>query len=232
MPTHTHTSTLPIAPETTSYTLLFGFLAAWFALILSLVLAGAFDHPPGDPPLPTLLAIIIPILGFFGLYAVNGKIRDFVLGLDLKTLSIFHAWRTLGFGFVLLHLQGALPGLFAWPAGLGDMAMGITAPFIVFALLRSGSFATSGRFIWWHVMGLIDFIVAVGTGVISSGAFPALYAASATTAVSPIDVLPMILIPAFIVPLLALTHFAAILKSLHLRRHGPDYDWDGIPRVA
>lgn len=218
------------AAVNSGHTSIFILIMGWFAFILTLAFAGVFERPPGEPPFPTMVAVTIPLLGFFLVYATQERFRKYILGLDLKVLTIIHAWRMVGFSFIVLHMREALPGLFAWPAGLGDMAIALTAPLVVLALLKGPHFATSSRFIWWHVLGLIDFIVAVGTGVLSSGAFPALYQPSVTTA--PVAEMALVLIPAFFVPFLAITHFAAILKSLHLRRTSPDYTWDGVPSAT
>ena len=177
---------------------------------------GYFRASAGLPAIADNNGRTIPILGFFFLYATQERFRRYVLSLDLRFLTIVHAWRTVGFAFVLLHMRDALPGLFAWPAGLGDIAVAITAPGILFALLKSPGFATSNRFIWWHVLGLVDFVAAVGTGVLSSGAFATLYQPTVTS--SPVAEMPLVLIPAFFVPLLAITHFAAIFKALKLRQ--------------
>src|ERR1700731_1688521 len=50
------------------------------------------------------------------------------------------AWRWAGFRFQTLYTYGVLPGIFAWPAGLGDMAVGVTAPLVLAALLRRPGF--------------------------------------------------------------------------------------------
>ena len=68
----------------------------------------------------------------------------------------------------------------------------------------------------WHAVGILDFVVAVGTGVLSSGGFAAIYQPAVTMA--PTTVMPLILIPGFFVPLFTITHLAAILKSRRLAR--------------
>ena len=40
-----------------------------------------------------------------------------------------------------MYTYGVLPGIFAWPAGLGDMAIGATAPLVLSGLLRRPDFA-------------------------------------------------------------------------------------------
>ena len=103
-------------------------LTGWFAFIFTLAAVGIFERPPGSPPLPIIIAVAIPILGFFFLYATQERFRRHVFSLDLRLLTIVHAWGTVRFTFVLLHMRDALPGLFALPAGLGDIAVAITAP--------------------------------------------------------------------------------------------------------
>ena len=61
------------------------------------------------------------------------------------------AWRFAGLGFIALYAYGVLPGLFAWPAGLGDMAIGVTAPLVIYALRRRPAFAVSSLFWVWNL---------------------------------------------------------------------------------
>jgi hypothetical protein len=216
--TDSHHASLSIyGNPTTNHGPMLTLLAGWFAFIFTVAVAGIFERPPGSPPSSTIIAVAIPILGFFFLYATQERFRHYVLNLDLRVLTIVHAWRMVGFAFVLLHIRDALPGLFAWPASLGDISGAITAPAILFALLKSPGLATSSRFISWHVFGLVDFIAAIGTGILSSGA---------------VAEMPLVLIPAFFVPFLAISHFAAILKALKLRQDRLDVVWDGVPGSA
>jgi len=60
-----------------------------------------------------------------------------------------------------LYAHGILPGLFAFPAGLGDMAVGFVAPWIVLGLIRHPFFATSRRHVLWNIMGIVDLVVSV-----------------------------------------------------------------------
>ncbi len=52
--------------------------------------------------------------------------------------------------FLTLYSYGVLPGIFAWPAGLGDMAIGVTAPLVLSALLRRPGFAAGKSFVAWN----------------------------------------------------------------------------------
>lgn len=70
----------------------------------------------------------------------------------------------IGSVFLALYAFDLLPGLFAWPAGVGDVAVGSTAPFVVLAMVR-GVATWRRRVAWLNIAGLADFVGAVGTGV-------------------------------------------------------------------
>ena len=123
------------------------------------------------------------------------------------------AWRFAGLGFIALYAHGVLPGLFAWPAGLGDIAIGITAPWIALKLTREPSFVSNRAFIVWHLLGILDLLIAVGTGALSSAL--AIGVQSEVTT-GPMAQLPLVLIPAYFVPLFVMLHVAALYQS---RRH-------------
>ena len=46
-------------------------------------------------------------------------------------------YRALGVIFLILYASGKLPGLFAWPAGVGDIAVGLLAPVVGLAYARA-----------------------------------------------------------------------------------------------
>lgn len=191
-------------------------IAVWFGTILILTLTGVMDPGPNRPPVPLVFAVAIPTLLFLGAYRALPRFKAMVLGADLRLITALHAWRTIGFGFILLHLNGLLPGLFAWPAGLGDVAIAIAAPWMVYRLLRDPDFVTSSRFLWWNRLGILDFVVAFIAGALASGVIPALTLGGVNTAA--VSVMPMALIPGFLVPLLLLTHLTALLQIGEARR--------------
>jgi hypothetical protein len=111
-------------------------VGAWFVLIFLLGARDAFSALPGELPLRILFAVTVPIAAFLLLYRLSGAFRDLVLGFDLRLATGIQAWRFAGLGFVALYTHGVLPGVFAWPAGLGDIAIGVTAPLVILALIR------------------------------------------------------------------------------------------------
>jgi hypothetical protein len=190
-------------------------LAIWLALVFLLGANGAFVRPPEAPPLPILLGATVPVVVFAAAYLGSGAFRAFILAADLRLLTAIQAWRAGGLGFLALYTHGVLPGLFAWPAGLGDIAIGVTAPWVLLALLRWPTFAASRQFVVWNLLGILDLVVAVTTGALSSG-FVAGFAGKVTTA--PMAQLPLVLIPAYLVPLFIMLHLAALLQARRLTR--------------
>jgi hypothetical protein len=151
-----------------------------------------------------------PIIVFVGGVWTSRRFREFVLAGDLRLMMGIQAWRFAGLGFLALYTYGILPGMFALPAGVGDIAIGVTAPWILLALIRQPSFAASKTFVVWNVLGILDLIVAIGTGALSSG-LAAGVAGEITTA--PMAQLPLVLIPAFLVPIFLMLHMAALFQA-------------------
>ena len=161
-------------------------------------------------------AVIGPVALFLALYAASPGFRGFVLSRDLRVVTMLQAWRVVGFGFLLLYGHGVLPGLFAWPAGLGDVAVGLSAPLVVLALARDPVFAASRAFVVWNWLGLADFAVALAAAALASGAIPALVAGGVTSA--PMEVWPLYLFPGFFVPLFVFLHLTALFQARALGR--------------
>ena len=190
-------------------------LTAWFLLVVSLGAVGAFVGRPGTPPVGIAIGVGAPLLLFFAWLRLSQSFRDFVLSLDLRVIAGIQAWRWAGLGFLSLYAYNVLPGIFALPAGLGDMAIGFTAPWIILALVRQPDFATSATFIRWNVLGILDLAVALTIGTLtatlSTGA-----PGEITTA--PMATLPLLVIPAFLVPLFLMLHTAALMQSRQIIR--------------
>jgi hypothetical protein len=190
-------------------------LTAWFLLVVSLGSVGAFVARPGTPPIGFAIGVGAPLLLFFTWLRISKSFRDFVLSLDLRLIAGIQAWRWAGLGFLSLYAYNVLPGIFALPAGLGDMAIGFTAPWIILALVRRPDFATSAAFIRWNVLGILDLVVALTIGTLTA-ALSTGAAGEITTA--PMATLPLLLIPAFLVPVFLMLHTTALMQSRQIIR--------------
>jgi hypothetical protein len=147
---------------------------------------------------------------FLGGYWTSRVFREFVLSLDLRVIVSIQAWRWAGFGFLSLYAYKVLPGIFALTAGIGDMAIGVTAPFVLAALLRNPDFATRRRFITWNLSGILDLAVAASIGAVVPLFAPNLFG-SVTTA--PMSRLPLLLVPTFLVPIFLILHLTALFQA-------------------
>ena len=190
-------------------------LAVWLVAVVVLGATGALASPPGKPPAPIGIGFAAPIALFFIALWLSRSFREFILSIDLRLITGIQAWRFAGLGFLALYASNVLPGGFALPAGLGDMAIGITAPWMVAALTRQPSFAASMSFRVWNLLGILDLVTAVSDG--------ALHSALATGAPGQITTgamaqLPLALIPVYLVPLFFMMHVTALLQS---RRAAP-----------
>jgi hypothetical protein len=186
------------------------FFLAWLALVFVLGARGVFVAANGAPPLALLIGLVAPLSLFLIGYWTIPSLREFVLSADLRLIVGIQAWRWAGFGFLTLYAYGVLPGIFAWPAGLGDMAIGVTAPLVLAGLLRRRDFAMSKRFVAWNLTGILDLTVAVSIGALVPLVAPHLYG-SVTTA--PMAQLPLVLIPTYLVPTFLILHLTALFQA-------------------
>lgn len=185
-------------------------LTGWFVLVVSLGAVGAFVARPGTPPIAIAIGVGAPLVAFFAWLRLSQVFRDFVLSLDLRFIAGVQAWRWAGLGFLSLYAHNILPGVFALPAGLGDMAVGFAAPWMILSLVRRPDFAASATFRRWNVLGILDLVVAVSLGTLSATLSTG---APGEISTAPMATLPLLLIPAFLVPLFLMLHVAALMQS-------------------
>jgi hypothetical protein len=190
-------------------------LGSWLLLVVSLGALGAFVTRSGTPPLPIAISVAAPLLLFFAALRGSASFRQFVLSLDLRLITAIQAWRWAGLGFLSLYAYGVLPGVFALPAGLGDMAIGVTAPWALLALLHRPGFAASATFVRWNLLGILDLALALSLGTVSAALSTG---AAGEISTAPMATLPLLLIPAFLVPLFLMLHIAALMQSRQATR--------------
>jgi len=190
-------------------------LAVWFVLVVLLGALRAFVGSPGTPPVAIAIGVGAPVLLFFAWLRLSQSFRHFILSLDLRLIAGMQAWRWAGLGFLSLYAHDVLPAMFAVPAGLGDMAIGFAAPWMILGLVRRPGFAASPAFIRWNVLGILDLVVAVSLGA-SLATLSSRIPAEISTA--PMATLPLLLIPAFLVPLFLMLHTAALMQGRQIIR--------------
>jgi len=179
-------------------------LAVWFFIAVALGTSGALTGN-GQPPIGIGLAIALPVI----LFVVDRRFGGHVLGglarLELPALIAAQTFRVGGVFFLIAWWGGTLPGGFALSAGLGDIAVGLAAPFIAAAVAaRRPHHLALARI--WNVLGTLDLVTAVSLGVLHARSPIGLLAGPVTT-----DVMaryPLSLIPTFAVPLALMLHIS------------------------
>jgi hypothetical protein len=116
-------------------------------------------------------------------------------------------YRALGVVFLILYATNKMPGLFALPAGIGDVIVGLLAPLVALACARDAR-RNVGRVTTWNILGILDLVVAITTGFITSPS--TLFSYEPPNPL--IAILPLVLIPVYLVPLSVLLHLASLAK--------------------
>jgi hypothetical protein len=114
--------------------------------------------------------------------------------------------------FLILYASSLLPGLFALPAGAGDVTVGLLALAIGISVSR-GRQLRSRTVLRWNLLGIADLVVALATGFLTSPSPLQKFGFDRPNEL--ISVFPLALIPTFLVPLAILLH---VISLVQLRR--------------
>jgi hypothetical protein len=122
-------------------------------------------------------------------------------------LTLPHILRVVGVTFLLVMAQGHLPAIFALPAGLGDIAAGLAAPFVAWRLAHGGG---RTRAVWFNLFGLLDLVVALTIGFLAGlGPWRPL---EVTPSTEPLSLLPLALVPTVAVSLALALHLVSLRR--------------------
>src|SRR6201995_4877677 len=157
----------------------------------------------------------VAVVGFLGLLLALSRIPVVarVLGAPgmVARLELPHSFRAVdGLAFLIIMGLGHLPALWALPAGLGDIAAGVAAPFIARKLARG-----TGRRgpLWFNAFGLTDLIMPLTLGAVT-----AYQLIPVTPSGAPISELPIAIVPTVGVPLLLDVHITSVTALARSRR--------------
>ena len=182
---------------------------AWFLLVTVLAATDALHYQHGVGILGLGAAVVLPIAILFITGLRSAAAKQALLAIPLWLLIGVNSIRVLGVYFVILHAGGRLPAPFAPTAGWGDIIVGLTAGPLAWFAFRRMSLARPAIWIW-NAFGLVDLIAAIGLGVTSSpGPLRLIFAEPGTSLMT---TLPWLLIPGFLVPLLAWTHLVIFYR--------------------
>ncbi len=182
------------------------FMAGWGAWLLVtgyLANAGVYSAPGSTWFLVAVAGALVLLLLATRIPLVASLLSD---PRTSALLVLPHMLRILGVVFLILMVQGHLPAVFAVPAALGDIAVGVTAPFLARRLARGSAHRAAVRF---HALGILDLIVAAGIAALITSRL-----LEVTPSTDLLRLLPLALVPTAAVPLAVALHIVA-LRQLH-----------------
>jgi hypothetical protein len=138
---------------------------------------------------------------------ISPTFRQMVRAMPQTWITGFHAGRVVGGVFLTLLDMKLLPAQFALPAGYGDVTVAVLSLPVVYLLATNRPYARTAA-IAWNLLGILDFVVALVTGVTY---IPPFVRQLALTGASTAYVNYVLIIPAYGVPIMSLFH----IYSLH-----------------
>jgi hypothetical protein len=197
----------PAADRTRTLSLAALILLGWLAIAITLSGLGTYHVTSGDRP-TIQYGILLPIL--IGALMIWGwePAKRVLHAVPQQWLVGVQVFRALGAIFLILSATGTLPRLFALPAGLGDVVVGLLAPVVGLAYARAPHKA-AGLVAAWNVLGLLDLADALSLGFLTA---PSRYAFEVQPNSDLMTVLPLVLIPIYLVPLFFVLHLASLAK--------------------
>ena len=185
----------------------------WLAVIWSVAVNGVFRPGNNTPPLVPL-AIFLPVIVGAPILLRSKRIGEVLDAMPASWLVGLQVYRVLGGIFLVGWARGVIPGIFALPAGIGDVTTGLLALPVAYLLVsRNGDGVRPA--IAWNIFGLLDFTIAIGIGLATApGPLQVIVPSIPNTGVG---LYPAVLIPAFAVPSSILLHVRS-LRQLRRRR--------------
>jgi hypothetical protein len=164
--------------------------AGWFLLVWELARSGAFEGTRGSGRLAEAVVMLVPlVVGSFLLLTAPSVM------MAVADLADLQACRVVAVVVLVAYAGEALPAWLALPIGVGETALGVTAPWVA----RRARAGTSGLAVLrvWNVTGAVIALYTMVAPVVSAhatGYFFSLY--------------PLVLFPTFLAPSWLLFHLA------------------------
>jgi len=181
-----------------------GFVLFWWALGAALLARRGFFRQPDATSAPPIGKFILLALGGMALCLVVSRSLRGLLS-NQRHLIWLNVWRLVGAVFLLLMAAGQMPALWALPAGIGDIIVGVTAPWVAMKLGATGG---EMRAVLFNLFGLLDLIFAVGLGITTSPGALQLFHTVPTSEFA--TTFPLSLVPSFLVPLAFMLHIVSV----------------------
>lgn len=183
--------------------------AAWTAAINGVFRTGASSLPL----LPA--AILLPVIVGTPVLLLSKRVGQLLDAMPTTWLIALQLYRIFGSQWLVYWLRGMMPGLWALPAGTGDVLTGLFALPAAIAL-AAGTAQGRKTAMLWNMFGLADLATAIALGMIMSpGPLQLIVPNGPGMAV---DTFPNVLTPAFVVPSSILLHVLSLRQLLWRNR--------------
>ena len=181
-------------------------LVAWMVSTCVLASSG-FYLPPSSGPPPVGVQLLFALALLAVAVIASPSLRSLLT--NQANLIRLNVWRLVGAVFLALMLTGQVPAIWALPAGLGDVLIGATAFWVAGRLEAPGG---RKRAIIFNLLGLLDLIVAISLGMITSPGSTQLL--QTTPSAGLLTQFPLVLVPTFLVPLAIANHLVSLKQLL------------------
>jgi hypothetical protein len=177
-------------------------LVVWLVGVMLLAANDVFR--PDTPRIP--LALLTTLVAGY-LLLLSRTFRAIIGGIPQHWLIAIQTFRILGGVFLVRYFQGELPGIFAIPAGVGDVLTGLFAPLVAYSWVAGKPYARAAA-IGWNLFGMADLVNAVALGALTGGGGGGI-------------VFPIVLIPTYAVPRAFLVHCYSLIGLLRKTSRHP-----------
>jgi hypothetical protein len=184
-----------------------GVLSLWAVAATVLAYRGVFQPQDAEavPPVGINLILVLSVL----LLSLTTSTTLRRLLTRQANLIRLHLWRLVGVVFLVLMVRGQVPALWALPAGIGDILVAVTAPWVARDVDTPPG---RRRAVVWNLFGMADLIVAVGFGIMTSPGPTQVFETAPTSEL--MTHFPLALVPTFLVPLAFVLHVISLWQLL------------------
>lgn len=190
-----------------------GVILSWLVLQAAVSLSGFYHVTDGQPPRFTFL-VAPPLVCITALF-LSAKGRSFLDALDIRSLTLLHTVRiAVELGLYGLYLHKVAPEIITFEGRNYDILCGITAPLVYYFGFVKRKIGRK-TMLAWNVACLLILANTVST-VVLSAPFPFQQFAFGQPMVA-ILYFPFVWLPCCIVPVVVLSHAAAIRQLLRLK---------------
>ncbi|HJZ73697.1 MAG TPA: hypothetical protein VKE51_18275 [Vicinamibacterales bacterium] len=131
------------------------------------------------------------------LLLLSRTFRAIISGIPQHWLIGIQTFRIVGGVLLVRYFQGGVSGVFAIPAGVGDVLTGLLAPLIAYWWIAGKPYARTAAIVW-NLFGMADLVNAVALGALTGGGGGGI-------------VFPIVLIPTYGVPRAFLVHSYSLI---------------------